>query len=86
MSSVKTAISLNEDLFRKAESARKQMKMSRSKLVGQALSEFLERREDKHILDQINEAYAKQPETPEELDFLRKASRSLGRTIEDEKW
>ncbi len=86
MATVKTAVSMDKDLFRRIESTRKRMKISRSKLMGQAAREFLERRENKRVLEQINEAYEQEPETQAELDLLRKSARSLGRTLEGEKW
>ena len=41
--SMKTAVSLPDELFRQAEAAAKKLRMSRSKLYATALSEFLDR-------------------------------------------
>jgi predicted transcriptional regulator len=58
---VKTAISLPDDLFRKAELAARQLKMSRSRLYATAIAEFLDRRRTSKTTERLNEIYSKEP-------------------------
>jgi hypothetical protein len=58
---VKTAISLPEDLFRRAEAAARKLKMSRSQLYATAIREFIERRQAAKITQHLNEVYSTEP-------------------------
>ena len=55
---MKTAVSLPEDLFRKAEAAARKLRMSRSQLYAAAISEFLERRRTRDITARLNKVYS----------------------------
>jgi metal-responsive CopG/Arc/MetJ family transcriptional regulator len=55
---MKTAISLPEDLFRKAEAAARKLRISRSQLYATAISEFLERRRTRDITERLNRVYS----------------------------
>ncbi len=55
---VKTAISMDADLFAQAETLAERMKVSRSRLIGLALDEFIRHRHTRAMLDQLNAAYA----------------------------
>jgi metal-responsive CopG/Arc/MetJ family transcriptional regulator len=57
---MKTAVSVPDDLFRKAESAARQLRVSRSHLYTTAIAEFLERRQDRMVTDRLNEVYSRQ--------------------------
>ena len=54
MSSVKTAISLEEPLFEQAENAARELKISRSRLFALAIEEFLRKHESRKLLAAIN--------------------------------
>ncbi len=82
MRNVKTAVSLSESLFRQAEAVAEEMKISRSRLFGLALQEFLRRREDQRILDQLNEVYTGDPD-PEDQELLRRMRYMHGRIVSD---
>jgi predicted transcriptional regulator len=58
---MKTAISLPDDLFRRAEAAARRLKMSRSQLYANAIAEFLERRQTNKITARLNEIYSEEP-------------------------
>lgn len=58
---VKTAISLPEGLFRRAEAAARKLKMSRSQLYATAIAEFIERRQAAKITQRLNEIYSSEP-------------------------
>lgn len=55
---MKTAISVSDDLFERAETAAQRLNMSRSQLYTTALSEFLARREQQSITDRLTAVYS----------------------------
>lgn len=55
---VKTAISMDAGLFEEAETMAGQMKVTRSRLIGMALDEFIRRHRNRAMLEQLNAAYA----------------------------
>ena len=69
MPAVKTAISLDEKLFREAEAAAKELSVSRSELFAIALREYLKRRRDDEITARLNEVYAEPPDE-DELELM----------------
>ena len=72
---VKTAISIDRALFREAEAMAGEMKVSRSRLVGLALAEFLKRHRARTMLAQLNAVYADAvSDEPGETAGLRRAS------------
>ncbi|MGH2459276.1 MAG: hypothetical protein ACRDIY_10465 [Chloroflexota bacterium] len=56
MASVKTAISIDEELFTKAEAVAHEMGVSRSEVFARALEEYLRRHESRDLLARVNEA------------------------------
>lgn len=84
MSVVKTAISLQEDLFEQVEQLAGDLNLSRSNLVAMALQEFIERHENKRLLDRLNMAYEDDPQT-EEVE-LSQAHRKSYRRIAETDW
>lgn len=81
MANVKTAISLEDSLFKRAEALAKKLGISRSRLFALALEEFLQRRQNQQLLEQINAAYDDAPD-PEEQILLQAAQRSHRRVVE----
>jgi metal-responsive CopG/Arc/MetJ family transcriptional regulator len=57
MSYMKTAISIDEDLYRKAEKLSTKLNLSRSQLFAQALEYLLEKSETLEIIQKLNEVY-----------------------------
>jgi len=55
---VKTAISMDAALFAQAETMAGQMRVSRSRLIGLALDEYLRRHRNRAALDRLNAVYA----------------------------
>ena len=83
MATVKTAISLDVDLFNQAEEAAQDMQLTRSRLIALALKDYLRRWENQRLLESINEAYADGPDE-EERAWLRYGRRQMKRILEDE--
>ena len=70
--SVKTAISVNRDIFRQSERLARRLRVTRSRLYAMAMQEFLRRHENDELLARINAAYADGPD-PEEKKWLDSA-------------
>lgn len=79
MAHVKTAISIHESLFQEAETLAAQMKVSRSKLFAIAIAEFIQKRQNQSLLDQINAAYDDMPHPSEakQLQSMKTKQRQL---------
>lgn len=71
MSIVKTAISLPEPLFERADTFARQQKISRSQLFARAVEEFLRRHESQALLEALNRVYEDYSPTPEEKEIRR---------------
>jgi metal-responsive CopG/Arc/MetJ family transcriptional regulator len=56
---MKTAVSLPDELFRRAEASAKKLRISRSKLYATALSEYLERHRAESVTERLNQVYSK---------------------------
>lgn len=54
---MKTAISIPDELFQKAEGAAKSLSISRSELYQRALAAFLDRQEGRLVTEALNEIY-----------------------------
>lgn len=69
---MKTAISLPDDMFKEIEEVTKECDCSRSQVFAMAVSEFLERRKSRKLLEALNDAY-QETEAPEETGARRQA-------------
>jgi len=58
MAHVKTAISLEESLFREAEEWAGKLGVSRSQLFARAVEEYVRRHENEELVRRLNEAHA----------------------------
>jgi predicted transcriptional regulator len=72
MPAVKTAISVNRDIFRQSERLARRLRVTRSRLYSMAMQEFLRRHENDELLARFNEVYADGPD-PEEKRWLDSA-------------
>ena len=59
MPHVKTAISIEESLFKEAEALAEKMGVSRSQLFSRAVEEYVRQRENEELLRRLNEAHAR---------------------------
>lgn len=66
MAIVKTAISLQESLFERADALAQQLHLSRSQLFARALDDFLKKHESRKLLEAINSALEGEPDPGEE--------------------
>ena len=84
MQAIKTAISIEKNLFDQAEIIARTMKVSRSKLFVIALQDFIEHQKNKEMLAQINAAYDDEPDATEQA--IRKIVRRQHRRIVEGEW
>ncbi len=83
--SVKTAISMQEDLLIEVNRIAKELKVSRSRLFVLAVQDFIKKQESQKLLAQINDAFSDLPDAEEKIvqsGMRRKYIDSLG----DESW
>ncbi|MEE4358380.1 MAG: CopG family transcriptional regulator [Desulfococcaceae bacterium] len=66
MPSVKTAVSIEKNLFDQANTLAMKMKIPRSRLFSLAVEDFIRRNEDKVLLERINTAHDDPPDAEEE--------------------
>lgn len=83
MQAIKTAISIEKNLFDQAEIIARTMKVSRSKLFVIALQEFIEHQKNREMLAQINAAYDDEPDAYEHA-LHKKVHRQHRRIVEGE--
>jgi metal-responsive CopG/Arc/MetJ family transcriptional regulator len=79
MPTVKTAISLPEPLFQRAEVMAQRLEISRSQLVARAVEEYLKRYESRLLLESLNRAYEDSPSADEreQMRHMRDKQRRL---------
>lgn len=82
MRKVKTAVSIDAELFRAAEERAGKMGVSRSELFGRALAKFVRDEESREMLARLNESYAEEP-TEEDRDALRHLQMLQRQTLEN---
>ena len=84
MAHIKTAVSLQEDLFEQVETLASEMRISRSRLFALALEEFLQRYQSQQLLERINAAYDEAPDPSEQA--LQRRMRRQHRQIVESEW
>jgi predicted transcriptional regulator len=81
---MKTAISLPDDTFKKAEKLARRLKKSRSQLYREAVEDYIARHDEDEITESWNRALAESGEDdPEEARFVQEVAR---RTLERSEW
>ena len=58
---MKTAVSMPDELFRKAEAAARRLRVSRSQLYARAIEEFLNAQQGNAITERLNDVYSRIP-------------------------
>ena len=85
MSTIKTAVSIEESLFRRADELAGELQVSRSRLISIALERLIREYETKRLMEKLNEVYADGP-TKEDEQWLEIARQAYVETLGDEKW
>jgi antitoxin MazE6 len=84
MANIKTAISIQDSLFKQADALAREMHISRSRLFVMAVEDFIQRQQNQQLLEKIDLVYENEP-TPAEEDSLNKM-RCNHRQIVDGEW
>lgn len=84
-SSVKTAISIQKELFKEVNKLADELHVSRSKLFAMAVQDFIKKNENHTLLNKINNAFSDYPDSEEIKvhDHMRKKQLE---TLERESW
>jgi metal-responsive CopG/Arc/MetJ family transcriptional regulator len=85
MPGVKTAISLDEELFLKVNNLANNLHISRSKVFTLAVQDYVKKRENQAVLARLNEVYKDLP-IEEERKILRSMRGKQKQLIEKESW
>jgi metal-responsive CopG/Arc/MetJ family transcriptional regulator len=85
MSGVKTAISLDEELFEKVNKLANELHVSRSRLFTIAVKDYLKKQENQTLLAQLNDAYSDQPDE-EEIKISASMKSKRRKNIGKERW
>ena len=83
MTSIKTAISIQEPLFEQVETLARELNISRSRVFVLAVEEFIQRHQNRQLLEEINQAYDDVPDTIEQL-YLHKTRQHHRKIVEGE--
>ncbi|MEA3544758.1 MAG: CopG family transcriptional regulator [Thermodesulfobacteriota bacterium] len=84
-SSVKTAISLQEELFKEVNRLAGELHVSRSKLFVMAVQDFIKKKESQNLLSQINNAFSDHPDS-EEIKIKTIMRKKQTKNLEREPW
>jgi metal-responsive CopG/Arc/MetJ family transcriptional regulator len=85
MPKVKTAISIDEELFKAAEERASKMEVSRSEFYARAVAKFVRDEESREITEQLNESYADGPDEEDEA-ALRHMQSLQRQVLENNEW
>ncbi len=83
--SVKTAISLQEDLFKEVNRLASELHVSRSKLFVLAVQDYIKKEESKNLLNQINNAFCDTPNS-DEITVQSKMRAKQAKKLKSESW
>jgi metal-responsive CopG/Arc/MetJ family transcriptional regulator len=78
---MKTAISLPDDLFKAVDALARRLGMARSRLVAEALAEYVAKHKGSRVTEQLDAVYAAEPS---ELD--ESVRRAAKRTVKRSDW
>jgi predicted transcriptional regulator len=81
---MKTAISINDELLKKADETARLLGLSRSRLFALAVGDFLQRQRKEQMLHRLNEVYANGLE-PAEKGLVKGIRAKVRRTVK-ERW
>ena len=81
---MKTAISVNDQLMTAADRTAREIGVSRSRLFSIALEDYLRKREQESIVEQLNQVYGNKPDASEKRTSARLKTK-FRRTIK-ERW
>lgn len=84
MPTVKTAISVPEELFEQMEKLARRLRVPRSRLYARAVEEFVQRSRSCELTERLDRAYGGR-QTPEERALRRHAAGAFRRLLENDR-
>ena len=84
MPAIKTAISIDDELFERVEAERRTLGVSRSQFFAWALEEYLHRQETQSMIEAFNDVYGGIEPDPEEEAFRNQAGRLMAERLNKE--
>ena len=84
MACIKTAISLDEKLFKDVRRLAQKAKISRSQFIASAIRAYMSQHDKEEMIRRINKAHEK-PD-PSDQEFMKAAQRHFGKLVEKEPW
>ncbi len=73
MATIKTALSIEESLFERAEALAEELEIPRSRVFSIALEQFLSRQDAKKLLNELNAVYSDAVARDEDEEAARRA-------------
>jgi metal-responsive CopG/Arc/MetJ family transcriptional regulator len=86
LAAVKTAISIDKDIYEQVEDVARELEVSRSRVVGLAREEYLRRRKNRRIEEQMDAALAEISETAEDRQARAAMKRKQKAVVGRESW
>ncbi len=83
--SIKTAISMQEELFKEVNKLADELHVSRSRLFVMAVQDFIEKKKSHNLLSQINNAFNDHQDF-EEIKIQSKMRKKQAQKLEKESW
>lgn len=83
--SVKTAISMQKELFDAVNKLAEELHISRSKFFVMAVQDYIQRNESKNLLSKINKAFSDYPDS-DEINLYNKMKSKQRENLERESW
>jgi predicted transcriptional regulator len=84
MTTIKTAISIQESLFEQVSDLAEELQIPRSRVFALAVEEFIKRYENRRIFESLNEVYEEAPDPGE--DALQEGMRRQQRKLVKGQW
>lgn len=84
MANIKTAISIDKQVFESVDNLAHELNTSRSRIFAMAANEFIQRHKNQKLLEAINAAYDDYPDVKEES--LKSMMRSRQRKLVKGQW
>ncbi len=83
--SVKTTISMKEELFKEVKRLAGELNVSKSKLFVMAVQDYIKKNESQNLLSQINVAFSVYPDS-DEIKVHEKMHQKQTKNFEKESW
>lgn len=86
MTNIKTAISVQKELFEEIDAVAEEMEISRSRLISLAARDFINKHRSQKLLEAINEAYNDQYGKDEAEENLKQKMKTRQRNMVRNEW